>query len=92
MLGLSFTDAQIEKEKRAIAHIKQMEKAKAAKRKAKKQADSKAGVVGLDQDDNFFFIAGYTSGGAPYGITWTEMGLKPYEDGFTENDSEKNES
>lgn len=26
-----------------------------------------------DQDENFFFIAGYTSGGAPYGITWDEI-------------------
>jgi hypothetical protein len=25
-----------------------------------------------DQDDTFAFIAGYTSGGAPYGITWEE--------------------
>jgi len=24
------------------------------------------------QDDNFAFIIGYTSGGAPYGITWAE--------------------
>jgi hypothetical protein len=32
-----------------------------------------------DSDDTFFFIAGYTSGGAPYGITWAEMGLEPYE-------------
>ena len=23
---------------------------------------------------------GYTSGGAPYGITWEEMGLKPWDD------------
>ena len=23
-------------------------------------------------------IAGYTEGGAPYGITWEELGLKPY--------------
>ena len=27
----------------------------------------------MEQDDRFFFIAGYTSGGAPYGITWEEM-------------------
>mgnify|MGYP007086047993 FL=1 len=27
----------------------------------------------IEQDDTFFFIAGYTSGGAPYGITWEEM-------------------
>ena len=26
-----------------------------------------------DQDENFFFIAGYTSGGAPYGVTWDEV-------------------
>ena len=35
---------------------------------------------GSAQDDRFFFIAGYTSGGAPYGVTWEEMGLKPWED------------
>ena len=32
------------------------------------------------QDDRFFFIAGYTSGGAPYGVTWEEIDLKPWED------------
>jgi hypothetical protein len=32
-----------------------------------------------DSDDRFFFIAGYTSGGAPYGVTWEELGLLPYE-------------
>lgn len=32
------------------------------------------------QDERFFFIAGYTSGGAPYGVTWEEMGLEPWED------------
>ena len=31
------------------------------------------------QDDRFFFIAGHTSGGAPYGVTWEEMGLNPWE-------------
>lgn len=34
----------------------------------------------MDQDDTFYYIAGYTSGGAPYGVTWEEMGLEPYED------------
>ena len=33
-----------------------------------------------EQDDTFFFIAGYTSGGAPYGVTWEEMGLEPWEE------------
>ena len=32
-----------------------------------------------DSNDQFFFIAGYTSGGAPYGVTWAEMGLEPWE-------------
>jgi len=32
-----------------------------------------------DSDDRFYYIAGYTSGGAPYGTTWEEMGLEPYE-------------
>ena len=35
------------------------------------------------QDDTFYFIAGYTSGGASYGVTWDEMGLEPYEDEYT---------
>lgn len=25
-----------------------------------------------DSDENFYLIAGYTSGGAPYGITWEQ--------------------
>ena len=25
-----------------------------------------------EQDENFYYIAGYTPGGAPYGITWEE--------------------
>ena len=33
-----------------------------------------------DQSDQFFYIAGYTSGGSPYGVTWEEMGLKPWEE------------
>lgn len=29
-------------------------------------------------DGRFAFIAGYTDGGAPYGITWEELGLEPF--------------
>ena len=32
-----------------------------------------------DQDDGFYFIAGYTPGGVPYGVTWEEMGLEPWQ-------------
>lgn len=47
--------------------------------KAKKEEKRLSGEYNDDQDDRFFFIAGYTSGGAPYGVTWEEMGLEPYE-------------
>jgi hypothetical protein len=30
-----------------------------------------------DSDETFYFIAGYTSGGVPYGISWDEVGTKP---------------
>ncbi|WP_018248781.1 hypothetical protein [Orenia marismortui] len=55
--------------------LKQEEaKRKAAKRRKaeekKKQAEEE--YFNSDQDENFYYIAGYTSGGAPYGITWWE--------------------
>ena len=35
-----------------------------------------------EQNDVFYYIAGYTSGGAPFGVTWEEMGLEPWENEF----------
>lgn len=32
-----------------------------------------------DSNDEFYYIAGYTSSGFPYGLTWKEMGMEPYE-------------
>ena len=49
----------------------------AEKREQRKQRKQKNGIRNIDpsyQDENFFFIAGYTSGGAPYGLTWEEAG------------------
>lgn len=34
-------------------------------------------LYGESCDDRFAFIAGFTSGGAPYGTTWEEMGIDP---------------
>lgn len=45
-------------------------RAKKSKRK-KKQQEFEEKL--FESDENFAFIAGYTSGGAPYGITWEEM-------------------
>ena len=47
-------------------------KAKDAKRRKKKQNNNQNIIYNSDQDDMFYFITGYTSGGAPYGITWDE--------------------
>jgi len=38
------------------------------------------------QDDRFYFIAGYTSSGAPYGTTWEEMELEPWENEFGDDE------
>ena len=40
------------------------------------------------QDDSFYYIAGHTSGGAAYGITWEEMGLKPWDNDYDDEDEE----
>ena len=63
-------------EKAAVA--KQKKQQRRAKRK--KEARDNLTEEEILQDDRYFFIAGYTSGDAPYGVTWEEMGLKPWED------------
>ena len=60
------------------AFVKQKKQQRRAKRK--KETRDNLAKEEILQDDRFFFIAGYTSGGAPYGVTWEEMGLKPWED------------
>lgn len=61
-----------EKEKQAIR--------RANRRNRRKRREAAANEPLFEQDDRFFFIAGYTSGGAPYGVTWEEMGLEPWEE------------
>ena len=67
---------KIPEEKAAVA--KQKKQQRRAKRK--KEARNNLSKEEILQDDRFFFIAGYTSGGAPYGVTWEEMGMRPWED------------
>ena len=79
LLGFVFTEEQIAAEKRAVQARIRQERAKKAKRRAKRRAEKEAATLfHTDQDDRFFFIAGYTSGGAPYGVTWEEMGFSPW--------------
>ena len=71
----------------AIAELRQLgpevspEREKAVKttlrnrleQKRKSQEESFSADISCDSDETFAFIAGYTSGGAPYGVTWGEM-------------------
>jgi len=53
------------------------------KRKQKRDADQHP--IRDYQDEQFAFIAGYTSGGALFGLTWEEAGENPFGD---EDDAE----
>lgn len=54
------------------------------KKKKRKQYKKQEELYGEEfgQDENFFFIAGFTDGGAPFGITWEEA----YEDGLVDEE------
>lgn len=67
MLGYSFSDEYKQKVK-AVVLKKQKENKK--RKAAKKQKDND--LFGEESDETFAFIAGYTSGGAPFGVTWKE--------------------
>lgn len=55
--------------------------------KHKKQSDWENDLY-IESDENFYFIAGYTSGGAAYGITWEEA----IADGLVERKAYKQEN
>ncbi len=85
LLGVPLTKEQIDREKAAVKAYQELQRAKKAKRKrTREQGRIQKGDLLFfeDQDDIFYYIAGYTSGGAPYGITWEEMGLKPDMENF----------
>ena len=69
MLGCEISQEYIENVKKTIEVEKK-------KRENKKEQDKL--VLFPDSDYTFYYIAGYTAGGAPYGVTWEEMGLEPY--------------
>lgn len=58
------------------------EKAKQRKLKKERQIGMKKSVIWppLEQDKNLAFIAGYTSNGFPYGISWEEWESLAHED------------
>ena len=78
LLGVSLTKEQIDREKAAVKAYQEIQRAKKAKTKRirqQKKMEKDNPLFFEDQDDTFYYIVGYTSGGAPYGVTWEEMGL-----------------
>ena len=77
--SFSLTNEQIDREKEAVKAYQELQRVKKAKRKRireQKRMKKDNPVFHEEQDDTFYYIAGYTSGGAPYGVTWEEMGFK----------------
>lgn len=85
--GITLETLTTKKQKKTPEEKAVVMKRKRQQKRAKKKKEERVSQVAEEmyQDDRFFFIAGYTSGGAPYGVTWEEMGLKPWED-FEENE------
>lgn len=59
------------------------------KKRKQKQKYEEMNVT--EQNNEFYFIAGYTSGGVPYGVTREEMGLKPWQKDEIHIDDSKEE-
>lgn len=72
----------LHKPKRTPAEKAAIQKAKneARRKRRKKKKLLETQSMNMEQDDTFFFIVGYTSGGAPYGVTWEQMGME-YDEG-----------
>jgi len=64
LLRVPLDPAYVERLSRRLQH-------RIDRRRPKALSDIPEGC-GVDWDDNFSFIAGFTSGGAPYGTTWEE--------------------
>jgi hypothetical protein len=65
MLGVELTE---QRKKQVIDSYNNTVKS----RRRKKEAREEGGINDTDSDEHFAFIAGYTAGGAAYGITWKE--------------------
>ena len=80
--GITLETLMAKKHKKTPEEKAAVAKQKKQQRLAKREKEARDNLAKKEilQDDRFFFIAGYTSGGAPYGVTWEEMGLKPWED------------
>lgn len=66
MLGVPVDPVYRERVLQSVAAQAAALRRKQAERKAERES------AGIESDDHFAFIVDYTSGGAPYGLTWKE--------------------
>ena len=80
--GITLETLMAKKHKKTPEEKAAFAKQKKQQRRAKRKKEARDNLTKEEilQDDRFFCIAGYTSGGAPYGVTWEEKDLKPWED------------
>ena len=73
-LGVNYTQEQLDQ-------IKQAEEQRLQQRRMEREAKERERLEEMyeDCDDRFAFIAGYTDGGAPFGVMWEEVGIDPGE-------------
>ena len=69
-LGVNYTQEQLDQIKRA-------EEQRLRQRRMEREAKERERLAELYEDcvDRFAFIAGYTDGGAPYGVMWEGVGI-----------------
>lgn len=72
-LGVNYTQEQLD----TIRRNEEERIRRKHEEKTRKQQQLYDDLYGDTCDDRFAYIAGYTSGGAPYGTTWEEMGIDP---------------
>ena len=72
-LGVNYTQEQLD----TIRRNEEERIRRKHEEKALKEQQRFDDLYGDLCDDRFSYIAGYTSGGAPYGTTWEEIGIDP---------------
>jgi hypothetical protein len=72
ILGIRFDPSVVAASLKSAAGAAVARRRKKAER-AERPQPSPYGEMYVDWDDNFAYIAGFTPGGAPFGITWEEM-------------------
>lgn len=85
MLGIEIDPDYKEKVKTTLENDSFAKK----KKKMKKQEEAELYNDFIDQDDDFAYIVGYTSGGFPYGITWEEYDNLPDSEKFLPEDADR---